>query len=30
MLATYNNDRHAAAIALQQINEREQAERSAA
>ena len=30
MLATYNNDRHAAAIALQQINEREQAERSEA
>jgi hypothetical protein len=29
LLATYSNDRHAAAIALQQINEREQAERSA-
>jgi hypothetical protein len=30
LLATYNNDRHAAAIALQQINEREKAERSEA
>ena len=30
LLATYSNDKHAAAIALQQINEREQAEQSAA
>ena len=30
LLATYSNDRHAAAIALQQINEREKAERSEA
>jgi hypothetical protein len=30
LMATYNNDKHAAAIALQQINEREKAEQSAA
>ena len=30
LMSRYDNDKHSAAIALQQINEREQAERSAA
>ena len=30
LMSRYDNDKHGAAIALQQINEREQAERSAA